>query len=660
MTNTKLRIQQQPSKEKLSQQFALIGVVDVDASDVLDALYILPSKVTAELNFAQVERINSMGLAQLLKLFDHWQKQDITIRITCANKMVCLLFNKTGLAHFFADEHTAAPEATKPELSETRQPQNPPAVLRIQPQPSTELLGQQFSLIGNIDAHAVQLLEPLYVLPKNCAVELNFAQVERVNSMGLAQLLKLFEHWQKQDMIIRVTHVNRMITVLFKMTGLTHFLSETQAPVTETKKPAVSMEIVRSKLVPGLPIELITATALQIQPQPSAQALVQQFNMTGIINVDAAQQLETLYRLPQHCVVELNFAQVQRVNSMGLAQLLKLFEHWQKQQISIRITNTNRIVGVLFKMTGLSRFLSDAPASAIQTPEIVPALTTAPPLAEPTWPVTSANTRTETPEHRSGVAVTAGSEKLKLWVNAQSSQQMNGWYFFNTYLQRHLGREVHLELIHGAMYERHKKIEEMDIVFTKPFEATRLILEYNFQPLLRPMDQADEVTLLVRADDPRQNLEEFQGGKIVTAAPDNFVYLLGRFLLEEDEAALANMEYLFSGHDIKALQMLLKGAADILFVLSDTYRGLSGLTRKNLREIDQSDTAFASHLFSVAPHCFALGTVLSDVLLDMSLDSQGRQVLADLDIPGWIKPTQDECNMLVMLFNRYAVSSASL
>lgn len=663
MTNAKLRIQQQPSTEKLSQQFALIGTVDVDASGVLETLYVLPSKATAELNFAQVEWINSMGLAQLLKLFEHWQKQDINIRITCANQMVCLLFNKTGLAHLLADGHAAAPKITKTAPPETTAAQNQAAalveqpVLQIQPQPSAELPEQQFALIGNIDVSAVQLLEPLYVLPQNCAAELNFAQVDRVNSMGLAQLLKLFEHWQKQGITIRVTHVNRMITVLFKMTGLTRFLSETQA--TETKQAVVSAETAQAEPVPESPSALITATALQIQPQPSAEALAQRFNMIGIIDVDAVQQLETLYILPQHCAVELNFALIQRVNSMGLAQLLKLFEHWQKQQISIRITNTNRMIGVLFKMTGLTRFLSDTAAVPEKT---VPALTPAPSIApqplEPAQPKAPANVGTETPERRSTISVAvAGSEKLKLWVSAQSSQQMNGWYFFNTYLQRHLGREVHLELVHGAMGERRKSIEDMDIIFTKPFEATRLLLERNFQPLLRPIDQTDEVTLLVRADDPRQTLAEYQGGKIVTAAPDNFVYLLGRFLLEENEAAMSNMEYLFSGHDIKALQMLLKGSADILFMLSDTYRGLSGLTRKNLREIDQSETAFAFHLFSVAPHCAGLGSALSDVLLDMSLDSQGRQVLADLGIPGWIKPTQDECDMLVMLFNRYAAGN---
>jgi ABC-type phosphate/phosphonate transport system substrate-binding protein len=371
--------------------------------------------------------------------------------------------------------------------------------------------------------------------------------------------------------------------------------------------------------------------------------------------------------------VELNFAQVQRVNSMGLAQLLKLFEHWQKRNNNIHISNTNRMIGVLFKMTGLTRFLSDGqiPASAESAASAKPA-----PSLEEKQPILavgpahlesakkSVQLSPDAPSvdsmmHDRRSKVAHGSAKLNLWVSAQSSQQMNGWYFFNTYLQRHLGCEVHLELIHGAMGERRKSAEQMDMVFTKPFEATSLILNHNFHPLLRPIDQTDEVTLLVRADDLRQSLAEFEGGKIVTAAKDNFVYLLGRFLLEEDEAALANMEYLFSGHDIKALQTLLKGSADILFMLSDTYRGLSGLTRKMLREIDQSETAFAFHLFCVAPHCAELAKAIDEVLLDMSLDSQGRQILADLGIEGWCKPTQDEIDMLAMLFNRYADDSIS-
>jgi ABC-type transporter Mla MlaB component/ABC-type phosphate/phosphonate transport system substrate-binding protein len=371
---------------------------------------------------------------------------------------------------------------------------------------------------------------------------------------------------------------------------------------------------------------------LQIQPQPSTHALAQQFTLIGTVDIDAVSSLETLYILPANCAAELDFALVQRVNSMGLAQLLKLFEHWQKLNISINVTNANRMIGVLFKMTGLTRFLNDEQKSA-------PALII--PDAK------QSNAASVAP-----VNSTANSDgKLKLWVESQNSYQMNGWYFFNTYLQRQLEREVHLELVHGAISEQLNKIEQMDIVFTSPFNATRLLMENHFSPLLHPLNQTDEVTLLVRVDDPRQKISDFHGGKVITAAPDNFVYLLGRFLLEE--SSTTQLDYTFSGHDIKALQMLLKGQADILFMASETYQGLSSLTRNMLRKIDHSETGFAFHLFCAAPHCAEVGKAVAEVLLNMGQDSQGRQVLADLGLEGWSRPKQDEINMLVMLFNRY-------
>ncbi|ASF46462.1 PhnD/SsuA/transferrin family substrate-binding protein [Methylovulum psychrotolerans] len=520
--------------------------------------------------------------------------------------------------------------------------------LKILPQPSADKLSQQFFLVGTVDIEAVDILETLYILPPDCTVELNFSQVDRVNSMGLAQLLKLFELWQHRNNQIRVTNVNRMIGVLFKMTGLTRFLAEDLGMEIAKATPAVA-----TSEPAAVPPTILTSEKLQIQPQPSRTNPEQRFKLYGMVDVNAVDALQTLYIVPLNASVTLDFSEVARVNSMGLAQLLKLFQHWQERDISIRVVNANRMIGVLFKMTGLTRFLADeAPSKATIVPP-----GSAVPQARATESSVAAPVQRRISDAPAIIQANT-SDKLNLWVSAQSSQQMNGWYFFNTYLQRHLGREVHLELSHGAMTERRKKIEEMDIVFTKPFEATRLMLEHQYKPLLRPIDQTDEVTLLVRSEDKRVTLADYQGGKIVTAAQDNFVYLLGRFLLEESESSLSNMEYIFSGHDIKALQMLLKGSADILFMLSDTYQGLSGLTRKMLREIDQSETAFAFHVFSVSPRCEAVGTALAEVLLDMNQDSQGRQVLADLGIPGWVKPTPDECDMLAMLFNRYAPVAA--
>ena len=355
-----------------------------------------------------------------------------------------------------------------------------------------------------------------------------------------------------------------------------------------------------------------------------------QFNLIGTVDVEAVSALDTLYNAvaEQHSV-ELDFSLVQRVNSMGLAQLLKLFEHWQKRKIQIQVTNTNRMIGVLFKMTGLTRFLSDEAVPETKMPELSSAI--------------QVNTQQKTKDGT-----------LALWVHAQNSHQLSGWYFFNTYLQRQLDRDIRLELVHGAINEQEKRMEDMDIVFTRPFEATRLLIENRYQPMMCPIEQADEVTLVVRSDDTRKTLADFQGAKVVTAAPDNFVYLLGRFLLETDPNPASHLDYIFSGHDIKALQMLLKGNADILFMQTETYNGLSSLTKKMLRVLDQSETAFTFHLFCAAPHCVDIGHAISEVLLNMGKDSQGRQILADLGIEGWCKPKADEINMLAMLFNRYA------
>lgn len=400
----------------------------------------------------------------------------------------------------------------------------------------------------------------------------------------------------------------------------------------------------------------MSQSTLQIQPQASAESLSQQFTLIGAVDVHAIPALETLYILPPGCTAELDFALVQRVNSMGLAQLLKLFEFWQKRGISIRVTHVNRMIGVLFKMTGLTRFLADAaaPDAGERTASVAPVQPAAAPSHAPV-PNNAVPVAPVVPlQAQRAEAARETSDKLRLLVSAQSSQQMNGWYFFNTYLQRRLGREIHMEVEHGAIAEKGQRAEQMDIVFAKPFEATRLMLQNRFQPLLRPADQTDEVTLLVRADDARQSPGDFHGGKAVTASPDNFVYLLGRFLLDESGLASEQLEYQFAGHEIKALQMLLKGGADMLFMSSETYRGLSGLTRKLLRELDQSETAFAFHLFCIAPHCQELGDALNTVLLEMESDAQGRQVLADLGIEAWDKPTRDETDMLALLFNRYA------
>lgn len=410
------------------------------------------------------------------------------------------------------------------------------------------------------------------------------------------------------------------------------------------------------------------------------------FALSGIVDVDADTLLQELNEAPAPgSRVELNFVGVQRVNSMGLAQLLKLFEHWQQRQIEIRISHANRMISVLFKMTGLAHLLTGSSTSNI-TPQQAsattantqaPAVKTAPSVPARSNPISNIEHQAAAPAAAPASALPrpapllaqAGaahsqqpprqtgnpptSNKLKFWVSVQNSQQMQGWFFFNTYLQRQLGRDIHMELLHGTNQNKLLHELEVDIAFCKPFEAVRQLLSQQFLPIAYPIGQSDEVTLLARADDPRVDLRQFQGGKVVTASNSNFVYLLGRFLLEEDEASLTDLDYQFLGCDIKTLQALIRGQADIAFYLSQSYQGLSGLTKSKLRILDQSETQFACHLFTIAPEYSDLAPVIENILLDMTRNSQGRQILQDLGLSGWAKPARDEIDMLTQLYQRY-------
>lgn len=388
--------------------------------------------------------------------------------------------------------------------------------------------------------------------------------------------------------------------------------------------------------------------SLQIQPAISPDPARQVFLLQGIVDVDAIPVLEPLYAVPARTEVELDFAGVRRVNSMGLAQLLKLFEHWQASHIRIRVSHANRMTAMLFRMTGLDRFLTEeAPARAAVA-------VNAGPVREPRSIRPAAPARPLFPPPQAGPTAFGGAARPLDWqVSMQSSQQMNGWYFLNTHLQRRLSLTARLGFADNLLGSREAATVLPELAYARPFDAIQLIARQGYRPLARPSNQSDEVTLLARADDPRVELAEFAGGRVAAANRDSFVYLLGRYLLDDGGVASEAMEYLFPGHEIKAVQMLLKGEADLVFMHSENYQHLSGMARRLLRELDRSEAQFAFHLWCLSPRRSELAWPLRDYLLSMESDEPGRQILAELGCASWVEPAAEDIALLERIFTRY-------
>jgi ABC-type phosphate/phosphonate transport system substrate-binding protein len=221
-------------------------------------------------------------------------------------------------------------------------------------------------------------------------------------------------------------------------------------------------------------------------------------------------------------------------------------------------------------------------------------------------------------------------------------------------LQRRLQHAIHLEQLPAGHDITH---ENVDLLFAKPFEACAMIARRDYMPLLRPVGEADEVVIVMRSDDARA-LADLSSPQVVTASQGSFVYLLGRFLCDENGLDSSSFQYSFAGNEIKALQMLLKGQADILFMLKKTYYGLSGLTRKSTRVADESDTQFAFHLFCIHNRIAELREPLVKTLTEMSGDEQGKGVLKDIQLEGWCAPEEGDVRMLLEIFQRYSTPSA--
>lgn len=355
------------------------------------------------------------------------------------------------------------------------------------------------------------------------------------------------------------------------------------------------------------------------------------FDCVGSIDAQAAPVLEDFSGQVNGVDVLLDFKQVERVNSMGLSLLLKLFEESETAGTRIQVRNLNRMTNMLFKITGLGRFVegqSDASTNPVQ----------------PLQPVQSSSTDPSQPSTKLAPGAT-----LKFMANLQTGQQLSGWYLLNTYLQRQLEQPIHLE---QPQLGQDMGNMSVDLLFSKPFDACSLIKSQGFTPLMRPVGDADEVVILMRAEDSRK-FEELSRPEVATVSQSSFVYILGRSMCDEAGLDSATYNYQFSGNEIKALQALVKGKADVLFMLKKTYQGLSSYARGATRLVDESITNFAFHFFCAAPYLSDLHEPLIKVFTEMGESDQGRQVLEDIQIDGWCRPDEGEIQMLQRLYSLY-------
>ena len=207
---------------------------------------------------------------------------------------------------------------------------------------------------------------------------------------------------------------------------------------------------------------------------------------------------------------------------------------------------------------------------------------------------------------------------------------MSGWFYFNTWLQRKLGTDIHLEL-----YDT--------------FEQQRA--EMGFKALVRPVSKRDEAVIVVAADSAVSAVEDLEPGTRVATTADPDVDTIGMIMLEPaDLDADSVQKHTYNSHVLIA-KSILNGEADVCFILKQSYDELSDLIRSRLRVLVTSQISVVHHALLVGPAMMGCFEQLRDLLVAMSKDEKGIGVLENMEIRGWEPMSEEQTEFMIDLID---------
>ena len=225
-----------------------------------------------------------------------------------------------------------------------------------------------------------------------------------------------------------------------------------------------------------------------------------------------------------------------------------------------------------------------------------------------------------------------------------------GWFIFNTWLQKATGEGIHLEL-YDSFDQQRKDIEadKIDLIYANPYDASMLVREKGFIPIAAPTNKQDEAVIAVNAESSFNTVEDLPEGLRIATTDDPDVHVMGMIMIEPADLNKDNVVInTVPGYVIVAKQ-LLRGEADAGFFLKEAYDDLSGVIRKQLRELISSQIYVIRHVLLVGPEMAHKQDQIKQVLLGMQEDAKGPGVLEALGFEAWEEITQEDTEFMIDL-----------
>ncbi|NOQ63049.1 MAG: PhnD/SsuA/transferrin family substrate-binding protein [Methyloprofundus sp.] len=230
--------------------------------------------------------------------------------------------------------------------------------------------------------------------------------------------------------------------------------------------------------------------------------------------------------------------------------------------------------------------------------------------------------------------------------------QLSGWYIFNTWLQNQTDNAIHLEM-YNDFHSQRKAIEEdrVDLIYANPFDATMLVRDKGFRPLVKPAAMSDEVIIAVSATNLVEDVEYLEAGikLAVTDAPD--VQMMGMIMLESGDLDSSNVELITCDANILVAKQILREEAEVGIFLASAYDELSSMIKDELRILVRSQISVIHHSLMIGPNLLDQREKIHDILLNMSHDEKGQGVLESLGFQQWETVSEDEMEFMIDLMD---------
>ena len=230
--------------------------------------------------------------------------------------------------------------------------------------------------------------------------------------------------------------------------------------------------------------------------------------------------------------------------------------------------------------------------------------------------------------------------------------QLSGWFIFNTWLQRNLGEQIHLELYDDFDSQRSAIAEDkFDLIYANPYDATSLVRKKGFIPVASPSCKSDEAIIAVAAESPITKVEELSSGLRISSTDDPDVNMMCMIMIEPADLNRDNTQVNYRDTYVLVAKDLIKGDADVGFFLEETYNDLSSVVRSRLRLLVQSQIHVIHHVLLVGPKLAHKHQELQQLLGSMAANPNGAGVLKSLGFDGWNLVEREETEFMIDLMD---------